>query len=264
MILQKYPNTKATFVNRGRSSETLSGLTELVHPGPRPVLFDRLAEDLATTKPTLVFACYGMNDGIYSPLAEERFKPYRDGVQKLLGELAKIGVPVILISPPIFDSINAVSILRDTGPFGYQTPYRNYDSVLTAYSHWLTGRNSSTQMAINIHDYIRTRALAEKLRDPTWKYSSDGIHPGDQGHQWMAEAIYAGLFNGVTRIAPTTPTAEKSVRTPWLQPFTGIESRKSEFSGRSEFDVLGVNCGGSMKAAGFRVQIELNGIDRTK
>ena len=52
----------------GLSSETVSGLSEEGHAGgkfPRPDLHERLDRVLATTKPELVIACYGMNCGIY-------------------------------------------------------------------------------------------------------------------------------------------------------------------------------------------------------
>jgi lysophospholipase L1-like esterase len=69
-------------LNMGLASETTSGLSEEGHAGgkfPRPDLFERLDRVLALAKPDLVFACYGMNDGIYEPLDEARFAKYRDG-----------------------------------------------------------------------------------------------------------------------------------------------------------------------------------------
>src|SRR6185295_301367 len=65
LLTTKYPSLKASFVNAGLSSETVSHLTETGHPGPRPWLFDRFDSVMNAQKPDLVFACYGMNDGIY-------------------------------------------------------------------------------------------------------------------------------------------------------------------------------------------------------
>ena len=56
------------------------------------------ADDVAATvalikkvKPDLVFACYGMNDGIYLPLADDRFGRFKDGMRKLHDEVTKGG-----------------------------------------------------------------------------------------------------------------------------------------------------------------------------
>src|ERR1041385_874446 len=75
-FLTRRPDRVIEFINLGLPSETVSGLSEDGHAGgqfPRPDLHERLARVLKQTKPDLIFACYGMNDGIYLPLNEERF-----------------------------------------------------------------------------------------------------------------------------------------------------------------------------------------------
>src|SRR5882757_7566798 len=82
----RYPGRKFEVINVGLPSETVSGLTEDGHAGgkfPRPDLHERLDRVLAKTKPDLVLACYGMHDGIYLPLDEERYAKFRDGILKL-------------------------------------------------------------------------------------------------------------------------------------------------------------------------------------
>ena len=85
----------AEIVNMGLPSETVSGLSEEGHAGgkfPRPDLHERLGRVLEGYKPTLVIACYGMNDGIYLPpdparkadgMWQERF-PTENGSTKLV------------------------------------------------------------------------------------------------------------------------------------------------------------------------------------
>jgi len=71
-----YPNIHFIFINVGLFSETVSGLSELGHADgkfPRPDLHERLERVLGQTKPDLVFACYGMNDGIYMLFDSVRF-----------------------------------------------------------------------------------------------------------------------------------------------------------------------------------------------
>src|SRR4051794_21696945 len=79
-FITRYPERAIEFINVGLPSETVSGLTEEGHAGgqfPRPDLHERLGRVLKATKPDLVFAYYGMNDGIYLPLNEERFGKFR-------------------------------------------------------------------------------------------------------------------------------------------------------------------------------------------
>src|SRR3954470_16233613 len=86
--LQKlYPQKNFDIYGLGLASETVSGLSEEGHAGgkfPRPCLFERLGRLLEKTKPQVVFACYGMNDGIYQPLDPQRTKAFQDGVKKMI------------------------------------------------------------------------------------------------------------------------------------------------------------------------------------
>ncbi len=162
----------------GLSSETLSGLSEAGHAGgkfPRPSLFERLGRTLEKMKPEVVFACYGINDGIYQPLEEARFKAFQTGVTKLLDQCQAAGVKqVYLVTPPIFDATTK------PGEF-------NYDSVMTAYAAWEMQLKRPGLTVIDLHTAMR------KARDArTEVFSRDRVHPGDEGHLLMACTILAG------------------------------------------------------------------------
>ena len=162
----------------GLSSETLSGLSEAGHAGgkfPRPSLFERLGRTLEKMKPEVVFACYGINDGIYQPLDETRFKAFQAGVTKLLDQCQAAGVKqVYLVTPPIFDATTK------PGEF-------NYDSVMTAYAAWEVQLKRPGLTVIDLHTAMR------KARDArTEVFSRDRVHPGDDGHLLMARTILAG------------------------------------------------------------------------
>jgi lysophospholipase L1-like esterase len=162
----------------GLSSETLSGLSEAGHAGgkfPRPSLFERLGRTLEKMKPEVVFACYGINDGIYQPLEEARFKAFQTGVTKLLDQCQAAGVKqVYLVTPPIFDATTK------PGEF-------NYDSVMTAYAAWEMQLKRPGLTVIDLHTAMR------KARDArTEVFSRDRVHPGDDGHLLMARTILAG------------------------------------------------------------------------
>ena len=99
-----YPNQPIEFINVGLPSETVSGLSEAGHADgkfPRPDLHERLERVLAQTKPDLVFASYGMNDGIYLPFDETRFQQYKEGIEWLHNEVVKTGASIIHLTPPV-------------------------------------------------------------------------------------------------------------------------------------------------------------------
>jgi len=178
-FLQKaLPQRRFEVYPLGLSSETLSGLSEPGHAGgkfPRPCLFERLGRTLEKVKPEVVFACYGINDGIYQPLDEARFKAFQDGVNKLLDQCQAAGVrQVFLVTPPIYDATTK------PGEF-------NYDSVMTAYAGWEMQLKRPGLTVIDLHAAMR------KARDArTEVFSRDRIHPGDDGHLLMARTILAG------------------------------------------------------------------------
>ncbi|GAB4052223.1 SGNH/GDSL hydrolase family protein [Spirosoma litoris] len=183
-----YPAQSYEFINVGLPSETVSGLSEPNHADgrfPRPDLHERLARVLDQTKPDVVFACYGMNDGIYLPLDESRFRPYRDGQKWLHAELEKVGAKrIIFLTPPVHDDKNVGT--------------QGYNLTLDTYSEWLLAQRDSLKWeVVDIH-FPMTQYLEEKRKiDPSFKLANDGVHPGDEGHWLMAKAILNYLGQNV-------------------------------------------------------------------
>ena len=163
----------------GLASETLSGLSEDGHAGgafPRPCLFERLGRVLDRLKPEVVFACYGMNDGIYQPLDDQRFKAFKDGVTRLIKDCRAAGVKeLFLITPPIHDAP------AKPGEF-------SYDDVLAAYAAW-----ELTQKAEGVHVIDLHSAMRKARQSRSEPFSGDHVHPGDEGHLFMARTILAAL-----------------------------------------------------------------------
>ena len=84
-LITQYPDRNYRIINLGLGSETVSGLSEEGHAGGRflrPDLHERLDRALKQAQPDLVIACYGMNDGIYLPLADDRFAAYQKGITR--------------------------------------------------------------------------------------------------------------------------------------------------------------------------------------
>jgi len=181
----RFPEHPVTIINVGLPSETVSGLSEPGHADgkfPRPDLHERLARVLAKTRPDLVFACYGMNDGIYLPLDAARFQAYRDGIEWLHAQVTQAGVPIIHVTPPVFDEVKG-------GHAGYET-------VLAEYSAWLVSQRTNGWDVIDLHTPMKQYLAAQRAKDPAFALTKDGIHPGDLGHWLMAQAILEHL--GVT------------------------------------------------------------------
>ena len=179
-FITRYPERQYEFINLGLPSETVSGLSEPGHAGgsfPRPDLHERLGRVLDRVEPDVVFACYGMNDGIYLPFDEERFEAFRSGIRRLHTALEKSGAKrIILLTPPVHDD----AALGTKG----------YNLVLGKYSQWLLDQRDSLGWEVaDIHTpmtrYLETRRLAE----PDFRLASDGVHPGEEGHLFMAKAV---------------------------------------------------------------------------
>lgn len=193
LVLQD-PALQIAIMNLGLASETVSGLSEPGHARgrfPRPDLHERLDRVLLQTKPDLVFACYGMNDGIYLPFDEERFKKFKDGIHRLREKVLKTGARLIHLTPPDYDEQRGNS--------------KGYSVVLDRYADWLL-RNvqDSGWEVIDIH-YPMQRYLQEHRRVDSifgldaFALAKDGIHPDSIGHWIIAREIL--LYLGFKDVA---------------------------------------------------------------
>jgi lysophospholipase L1-like esterase/pimeloyl-ACP methyl ester carboxylesterase len=191
-LIAQHPDSDKEIIPLGLSSETVSGLSEDGHAGgkfPRPDLHERLDRVLEKARPNLVFACYGMNDGIYYPLSPDRLKAYQDGMKKLHDKVVATGARIIHLTPPVFDPVPIKARTLPAGLDKYPTPFEGYNQVLDAYSDWLLSMKKEGWEVLDIHGPFNA-ALAEKRKaDPQFTYSKDGIHPGPEGHLIMARAV---------------------------------------------------------------------------
>ncbi|MBS1528303.1 MAG: SGNH/GDSL hydrolase family protein [Bacteroidetes bacterium] len=197
-----YPDRHFDFINLGLPSETVSGLSEPGHAGgafPRPDLHERLQRVLDRTKPDLVFACYGMNDGIYMPFDTGRFRKFREGVQWLHDAVAQSGARIIHITPPVFDELKG----GDPG----------YAAVIDRYARWLLSQRSAKGWeVIDVHFPMKKYLDAHRKVDARFNLdgfalTDDGVHPGELGHWIMAREILRYLCGD----AAAFPSAQKSL-----------------------------------------------------
>ena len=191
-LLMRFPRSQVELINVGQSSETVSGLSE---PGfaknrfPRPDLHVRLMAILEKTKPDLVVASYGMNDGIYQPFDEAYFKKFQDGMRWLHETVVKSGAKIIHVTPTMFDYPVLKTKVLDTGAKGL-TPFDPaYDDVLDRYSKWLVDQRRQGWDVVDVHGTMRQMTAQHRKTDPAYTLTRDGIHPSDAGCWVMAREI---------------------------------------------------------------------------
>ncbi|WP_148232035.1 SGNH/GDSL hydrolase family protein [Maribacter sp. HTCC2170] len=177
----KYPEKKLEFINVGLPSETVSGLSEHNHAQgkfPRPDLKERLHRVLSKAKPDFVFANYGINDGIYLPFDNERFKKFKDGILWMHNEVAKSGAEIVHLTPPVYDGPNTAV----------------YDNVMDIYSHWLLSKRYTDEWKIiDIHSPMKGQLQKERVQNPKFTFAPDGVHPNKEGHWVMAQQVLLSL-----------------------------------------------------------------------
>lgn len=190
------PDRRIEWIGLGVSSETSAGTSENAHPFPRPCVHERLERALAETRPDRVFVCYGMNDGIYHPLSEERFGAYQDGIGRTVEAIFAAGAQPILMTPPPFDAFSATGRLLPPGmpDYSFQDAYEQYDDVLARYADWILeyGRRYGLK-TVDIRRPLLAYIQSERERDPGFRYG-DGIHPESPGHAVIARTILSRVF----------------------------------------------------------------------
>lgn len=168
-----------TVINVGLPSETVSGLSEEGHAGgrfPRPELEERLDRVLKETQPDLVFACYGINCGIYQPFDQDRFAKFQQGVNQLRKKVESAGGKLILITPPTFDD------KRGGKEF-------SYNDVLGKYALWIREQKQSGQLVIDLHNAMSSELKRRRIEDPEFTFQPDSVHPNSDGHWFIASQI---------------------------------------------------------------------------
>jgi lysophospholipase L1-like esterase/pimeloyl-ACP methyl ester carboxylesterase len=192
----RHPGRRIEWLNLGLPSETVSGLSEPGHAGgqfPRPDLHERLARVLAQTKPDLVLACYGMNDGIYHPFGQERFAAFQAGQRRLHDQVVAAGARIVHLTPPTFDPVPIRDRTLPAGLAEYPGPFGGYNEVLDRYSEWLLARRSEGWEVADAHGPMNRCLAAGRERDPAYRLADDGVHVNATGHWIIARETLTTL-----------------------------------------------------------------------
>ncbi|AGA29851.1 lysophospholipase L1-like esterase [Singulisphaera acidiphila DSM 18658] len=188
------PSLHCEFLNLGLPSETVSGLTEPGHAGgqfSRPDLHERLERILEQSKPEWIVICYGMNDGIYSPLDDARFKKFQDGIHFVRARAQAKGAKVLHLTPPVFDPLPIMAHTLPAGLEEYRQPYQGYNEVLDRYSEWLMGQKAQGWDVLDIHGPLNQYLAKQRSTDPKFLLAGDGVHMNSTGHWIMARELLA-------------------------------------------------------------------------
>ncbi len=213
----RFPNRSLEFLDLGLPSETVSGLSEEGHAGgqfPRPDLHERLGRVLAKTKPDLVIACYGMNDGIYLPFSEERFHAFQTGIQRLHERVTAAGARIIHVTPPTFDEVKG--------------GHPGYGQVLDRYSDWLLAQRAAGWDVVDLHGPMNRYLAERRQQDPKFFLASDGVHCNETG-QWII-AKQTLLYLGALDIANMDDAAAMLAGYPNGQPLLKLIQQRQRMT----------------------------------
>ncbi len=253
-LIAAEPGRKIELLNLGLPSETVSGLSEPDHPYPRPNVHTRLAAVLARTKPNVVVACYGMNDGIYYPFAADRFDKYRDGFLKLIADCEAAGAKVVLMTPCPFDPLPLKDKVQPAGAekYSWVRPYEKYDDVLAKYSEWLVTLRDKKYVVADAHSAVRAHLESMRNHEPNYRVSGDGIHPDANGHfivfNELARVLNLDHGPAWAHAAGNGAEINRTVRLPfprdptWHKRVANSQSVGHEF-GRFQLAVTGLEAG---------------------
>ncbi len=186
----------AQFVNIGLDSETVSGLSEKKHPFGRPCLLSRIDRVLDELKPDYLFFMYGMNDGIFAKLDEERFSAFKKGVTECVEKVNASGAKMIILTPTPFDYKSFMGELSDdeVPDEGALAPYKFYNETLREYSKWLMTLSDKVYKVIDVFSSAERYIQDSYHRNPQYS-SGDGIHPNYKIHWGIACSVLKELFN---------------------------------------------------------------------
>ncbi|MGE5608790.1 MAG: SGNH/GDSL hydrolase family protein [Bacillota bacterium] len=148
----------------------------------------RMANDVLWCKPDVATTCYGMNDGGYSPMTEEKATRYKNAQKGIVQTLKKAGVRMIIVgSPGVVDA--------DTFRRSPEQAVM-YNKTLAALRDIAKGvAQEEGVLFANVFDPmmdVMTKTKAKYGHDYNLA-GGDGVHPARNGHLVMAYAFLKAM-----------------------------------------------------------------------
>ncbi|HOW18102.1 MAG TPA: SGNH/GDSL hydrolase family protein [Phycisphaerae bacterium] len=189
-LLTAFPDKQFHVVNRGISSETIAGTSEPDHQPRRPNALDRFTRDIASTRPDVIVACFGMNDGNYAPFDPQRFRKFQNGL-KLLKQRTRdqTTARLVVMTPPSYDPYRRQVVDPDALAYGYKFPVIDYDDVLGRYAEWLMSLREDGLTVVDLHTAMNRHLQRRREKKVSFSLQPDGIHPDATGHWLMAQTL---------------------------------------------------------------------------
>ncbi len=147
------------------------------------VLGKRTPRDLAFFHPTVATMMYGMNDGQYKPLNDERANGFRQGMLGSIDALKKIGIRTIIVGSP-----SCVDWVKN--PEGRKM----YNGTLAGLGD--ISRTIAQQQSLpfaDIHAAMGDAIAKGEAAVPGFNVGGDGTHVGPAGHLMIAYALLKGM-----------------------------------------------------------------------
>jgi lysophospholipase L1-like esterase len=191
-LLTRFPEKHFQIINRGISSETISGTSEADHHPRRPNAQDRFTRDVATARPDVIVACFGINDGNYHPFEPERFNKFQEGIRRLIARTREeTKARLVILTPPPFDPYQRLVLDPEAKEFGYKYPAIDYDDTIEHYSQWLMTLREPNVLVADIHAAMKSHLRERRVGQVSFGLQTDGIHPTPTGHWLMAQTLLA-------------------------------------------------------------------------
>lgn len=166
----RYPGVKYSFRNAGWSGDTAPGGA------------NRLQRDVLSQKPDVVTIIFGMNDGRYTQFMQENFENYMKGMKRLVQDLKKAKVKVVLLTPGCVD------------PDRNEPLRQYYNDTLAKFGDGVKQLAIDEKLPFyNLHDLMLNAQNQAKADDKAFTMIPDSIHPLNAGHAIMALGVLKAL-----------------------------------------------------------------------
>lgn len=152
----------------------------------------RIDSDVLPFKPTVATTFYGMNDGGYSLLADDRAKQFRDATTQIIDQFKKAGVRFIVVGSPGAVDTDTFKFFSQDVPNKAEL----YNKTLNQLAEMAQAIAKQENVAyVDVHDeMLKVMAAAKEKLGHSYVFAGpDGIHPGPNGHLVIAYSFLKAL-----------------------------------------------------------------------